>query len=102
MLLLFDLGSLPRRAQIPAECEIVFQFKVMMARNKRDGSTNHTRVQITPAQGCELITTGLVPYFSYPNKRRGGGSFPEKRVFPTLWRPGRGRGARLLVTAADN
>lgn len=51
VLLLFDLGSLPSIAQIPAECEIVFQFKVMMARNKRDGNRNHTRVQITPHTG---------------------------------------------------
>lgn len=80
MLLLFNLGSLPSIAQIPAECEIVLQFKVMMARNKRDGSRNHTRVQITPTQGCELITTGLIPYFSYPNKL-GKASQKRENVF---------------------
>lgn len=84
VLLLFDLGSLPSIAQIPAECEIVLHFKVMMARNKRDGKTNRTSVQITPTQGCELITTGLVPSFSHPNKLGKASQNREKRVFPTL------------------
>lgn len=75
-----DLGSLTSIAQIPVECEIVLQFKAMLAWNKRDGNRNHTRVQITPTQGCELITTGLIPYFSYPNKLRKA-SQNRKNVF---------------------
>lgn len=60
--------SVPLRRSQPS-MKLFSSLKVMTARNEGDGNQN-THVQITPAQGCELATAGLISSDSYPNKHR--------------------------------
>lgn len=89
--------SVPLRRSQPS-MKLFSSLKVMTARNEGDGNQN-THVQITPAQGCELATAGLISSDSYPNKHRK--AFQNLFFFLTLTTRKRIQ-ARLWVTTADN
>lgn len=98
VVLLSDVGALTSAPAVPLRrsrlsMKLFSSLKVMIAWNEGDGKRNHTHLQITPTQGCEVIS---------PDIQTNTAELP-RICFLFLTATARKRiQARLCVTTADN